>query len=198
MFLSGVLITVPIIVTVVVLHFLFEKVDGILSPIVERVFGYTVPGMGLAATILLILLIGVLGRNVVGSRIVGIGEGIISRTPLARTVYGAAKQLVQAVAQPEHQRFNRAVLIEYPRRGIYAVGFASGRTQLRAGGRDEELVAIFVPSTPTPVTGFVVLVPRGEVMELGMPAEDAFKFLVSGGLTAPAELGGAVPRMVEA
>lgn len=197
-FLSGVLITVPVIVTVVVLHFLFTIVDGVLSPMVGRIFGYSVPGMGLVATILLILLIGILGRNVVGSRLVGLGERVIERMPVARTVYMAAKQLVEAVARPEAKRFNRAVLIEYPRRGLYTIGFASGRTQLSTNGQNERLVAVFVPSTPTPVTGYVVLVPAGEVVELSMSAEEAIKFLVSGGLAAPPALRRETRNMVEA
>ncbi len=197
-FLSGVLIAVPVIVTVFVLHFLFTIVDGILSPIVGKILGYSVPGMGLVATILLILLIGILGRNVVGTRLVGLGERIIVRMPLARTVYTAAKQLVEAVARPEEKRFNRAVLIEYPRRGIYTIGFASGRTKLTTNGQDERLVAVFVPSTPTPVTGYVVLVPADEVVELTMSAEEAVKFLVSGGLAAPPELRRDAHNLVEA
>jgi uncharacterized membrane protein len=198
MFLSGVLITVPIIVTYVVLNFLFENVDGILSPLVERAFGYSVPGMGLVATFLIILLIGILGRNVVGSRFVTAGEAMINRMPVARTIYGAAKQLVEAVTHPDHDRFKHAVLIEYPRKGLYQIGFASGKTSLQAGATEEELVAIFIPSTPTPVTGFVVLVPRGDVIELSMSAEEAIKFLVSGGLVAPSTLTSADKNFVEA
>lgn len=198
MFVSGVLITVPVIITVIVLQFLFTNVDGILSPFVKRVFGYTVPGMGLTATILLIMLVGVLGRNVAGSRLVGIGERIITRTPVARTVYGAAKQLVEAVTLPEHKQFKRVVAIEYPRRGIYAIGFATGRTRMPANGENGELVAVFIPSTPTPVSGMVVLVPQNEVIELDTSTEDAIKFLVSGGLALPSRFGRATSDMVEA
>ena len=113
MFLSGVLITVPIIVTYVVLNFLFENVDGILSPLVERAFGYSVPGMGLVATILLILLIGILGRNVVGSRFVKVAEAMINRMPVARTIYGAAKQLVEAVTNPASTSARETMILSH-------------------------------------------------------------------------------------
>jgi uncharacterized membrane protein len=106
--------------------------------------------------------------------------------------------LVEAVTKPNEDRFKRTVLIEYPRKGTYAIGFASGRTRLQTGATSEELVAIFVPSTPTPVTGFVVLIPRRDVVELAMSAEDAIKFLVSGGLAAPSALTRADHNMVEA
>ena len=185
MFLSGILITIPLIVTFYVLNFLFQQVDGLLSPVVSKVFGYSVPGMGLIATILLIILIGILGRNVMGLRLVAMGERLINRMPIARTIHSAAKQLMEAVTSPKHQRFNRVVLIEYPRRGIFALAFASGQTQLSQNGEHRDLTTVFVPSTPTPVTGFVVMLPTEDILYLSITPEEAIKFLVSGGLASP-------------
>lgn len=180
--------TVPVIITVLILNFLFRQVDGILSPAVSRALGYSIPGMGLLATLALILLVGVLARNVVGSRLFGLSELLFVRTPLVRAVYSAAKQLVEAVALPQRTSFKRAVLFEYPRRGTYILGFASARTHLKEGPVTGDLVAIFVPSTPTPVTGFMIFVPANEVYELAMPTEDIVKMIVSGGITTPPEL----------
>jgi len=197
-FVSGILVTVPIIVTWFVLNFLFHTLDGILEPILVRLVGYEIPGMGLIATILVIFLIGVLVRNVVGSRVVGFGELLFVRTPLVRTVYSAAKQLVEAVASPERKAFTRAVMIEYPRKGLYMIGFASGHTRLTGKDPTEELVAVYLPSTPTPVTGWVVLVPADEVIELGMSSEEAIKYIVSGGFATPPTIDRTRPGMVEA
>ena len=188
MFVSGVLVIVPIIATVIVLNFLFHTVDGILSPILERFLGYSIPGMGLLATILLILLAGAFARNVIGSRLFSVGELLFVRTPLVRTVYSAAKQLVEAVTVPQRKVFQRAVLVEYPRKGIYAIGFAAAETNLQDGPLTGKLVAIFVPSTPTPVTGFVIMVPADEVYELDISTENVIKMLVSGGIATPADL----------
>jgi uncharacterized membrane protein len=188
MFVSGVLVTVPIIVTIIVLHFLFRQVDGILSPVLRRFLGYSIPGMGLIATILLILLAGAFARNVIGSRLFSIGELLFVRTPLVRTVYSAAKQLVEGVTSPQRKVFQRAVLVEYPRKGIYQFGFAAARTYLADGPVTGDLVAVFIPSTPTPVTGFVILVPAADVHELSTPTEGVIKALVSGGIAAPSEL----------
>lgn len=188
MFVSGVLVIVPIIATVIVLNFLFHTVDGILSPILERFLGYSIPGMGLLATILLILLAGAFARNVIGSRLFSVGELLFVRTPLVRTVYSAAKQLVEAVTVPQRKVFQRAVLIEYPRKGMYAIGFAAAETFLHDGPATGKLVAIFVPSTPTPVTGFVIMVPADEVYELDISTENVIKMLVSGGIATPADL----------
>lgn len=197
-FVSGILVTVPIIVTWFVLQFLFRTLDGILRPLLVRLVGYEIPGMGLIATIVVIFLIGLLVRNVVGSRVVGFGELLFVRTPLVRTVYSAAKQLVEAVASPERKAFTRAVMIEYPRKGVYVIAFASGRTRLAGKGRTEELVAVYLPSTPTPVTGWVVLVPAGEVIELGMSSEEAIKYIVSGGFATPPVIHRTRADMVEA
>jgi len=188
MFLSGVLVIVPIIATVIVLNFLFHTVDGILSPVLERFLGYSIPGMGLLATILLILLAGALARNVIGSRLFSIGELLFVRTPLVRTVYSAAKQLVEAVTGSQRKVFQRAVLVEYPRKGIYAIGFAAAESNLHGAPISGKMVAIFIPSTPTPVTGFVIMVPADEVYELDISTENVIKMLVSGGIATPAEL----------
>jgi uncharacterized membrane protein len=188
MFVSGVLVIVPIIATVIVLNFLFHTVDGILSPVLERFLGYSIPGMGLLATILLILLAGAFARNVIGSRLFSVGELLFVRTPLVRTVYSAAKQLVEAITLPQRKVFQRAVLVEYPRKGIYAIGFAAAKTLLNDGPLAGKLVAIFVPSTPTPVTGFVIMVPADEVYELDISTENVIKMLVSGGIATPPEL----------
>ena len=191
-FISGIVVTVPVIITVIVLNFLFLQVDGILSPILKRFLGKTIPGMGLVATILLVLLVGILVRNVVGSRLFGFSELLFIRTPLVRAVYSAAKQLVEAVTLPQRKVFERAVMIEYPRKGTFVIGFAAARTRLPSvTGREAdspasgELIAVFVPSTPTPITGFVVFVPTDEVYELDISNEEAIKMLVSGGLATP-------------
>lgn len=188
MFVSGVLVTVPIIVTLIVLHFLFRQVDGILEPLLRRILGYSIPGMGLIATILLIMLVGLLARSLIGTRLFSLGELLFVRTPLVRAIYAAAKQLVEAVALPKRKVFNRAVLIEHPRKGMYAIGFAAARTSIKSGPVTGDLIAVFVPSTPTPVTGFVVMVPANEVYELTTSNEDIIKALVSGGIATPPEL----------
>lgn len=194
MFVSGIIVTVPVIVTVIVLNFLFEQVDGILEPLLRRLLGYSIPGMGLLATILLILLAGLLVRNVVGSRLFSFGELLFVRTPLVRAVYSAAKQLVEAVALPSRKVFDRAVLIEYPRKGMYAIGFAAARTHVPHGPVTGDMIAVFIPSTPTPVTGFVVMVPKDEVYEIDATTEEIIKALVSGGIATPPVLNRADDR----
>ena len=197
-FVSGILVVVPVTVTLFVLYFLFQKIDGLLSPLFHKYLGYSVPGMGFLATLLVIFVVGVIARNVIGSRLFGLGELVFVRTPLVRAVYTAAKQLIEAVTSTERKAFNRAVMIEYPRPGMYTIGFASGQTELRTGDRAEAMIAIFVPSTPTPVTGFVVMLPASEVHSLTMSTEEAIKYIVSGGFATPPVITRSVPSMLEA
>lgn len=197
-FVSGVLVTVPIILTWFVLEFLFRTLDGILKPLLTRLVGVEIPGMGLIATILVIFLAGVLVRNVVGSRVVGFGELLFVRTPLVRTVYSAAKQLVEAVARPDRKAFTRAVLIEYPRQGVYVIGFASGHTRMDASPAGDDLIAVYLPSTPAPVSGWVVLVPARDVFELGISTEEAIQYIVSGGFATPPVLHRSGPESTKA
>jgi len=185
-FVSGVLVVVPLILTYVVLRFLFEAIDGILLPIVFHMFGYTIPGLGIIATLLLILLTGFFIRSIVGSTLYKHGDRVLARIPVIRIVYLAAKQLIEAITIPQIESFKEVVMIEYPRRGLYIIGFATSRTRCIMDGSDEQkLVGVFVPSTPTPVSGFVVFVPENEVTTLQITVEEAIKLLVSGGIVTP-------------
>lgn len=197
-FVSGILVVVPVTVTLFVLYFLFQKIDGLLSPLFVKYLGFSLPGMGFVATLLLIFIAGIIARNVIGGRLFGLGELIFVRTPLVRAVYTAAKQLLETVTSTERKAFNRAVMIEYPRSGVYTIGFASSKPELQTGERNQKMLAIFVPSTPTPVTGFVVLVPASEVFELHMTTEEAIKYIVSGGFAAPPVINRSVTSMSEA
>ncbi len=186
-FVSGVLVVVPLILTYVVLRFLFESFDGILSPVVERVFGYHIPGLGIITTILLILLTGFFTRNFLGARIYRFGDNILTRTPIIRIFYLAAKQLIEAITIPNIKSFKEVVMIEYPRVGSYALGFATARIKIDAVSQ-KNLVGVFVPSTPTPVSGIVIFVPEDEVHRLDLTIEEGIKMIVSGGIVTPDSL----------
>ncbi|HSG98503.1 MAG TPA: DUF502 domain-containing protein [candidate division Zixibacteria bacterium] len=189
-FISGALIVAPLIITYLALKFLFEAIDGILSPYLHDLLGYDIPGLGLVTTVLLILLVGVLTRNYFGSRVVRIGERLISAFPVVRPVYLAAKQLVEGVSLPSKRAFKEVALVEYPRRGAWALSFVVGRPLRRIDGVDSPGVCLFVPSTPTPISGMVIVVAPEEVILLDMTVEEGIKFLVSGGIASPEMLSG--------
>jgi uncharacterized membrane protein len=183
-FLSGVLVVVPLILTYVVLRFLFENIDGIMSPVIERVFGYHVPGLGIITTILIIILTGFFTCNLVGAKIYKMGDKVLTRTPLIRIFYLAAKQLIEAITMPNVNSFKEVVMIEYPRKGTYALGFATARIKMDETG-STRLIGVFVPSTPTPVSGIVVFVPENDVIHSNLTIEEGIKMIVSGGIVTP-------------
>ncbi len=185
-FLSGVLVVVPLILTYLVLRFLFETVDGILSPLIFKLLGYSIPGLGIIATVLIILLMGVITRNLVGAKLYGYGDKMLTKTPLIRIIYSAAKQLIEAVSVPNIKTFKEVVMIEYPRRGLYAVGFATAKIKFQGGKEgDRRLVGVFIPSTPTPMTGTVVFIAEEDVMCMDITVEEGIKLIVSGGIVSP-------------
>ncbi len=184
-FISGVLVVVPVILTFIVLRFLFETIDGILKTYLHNILGYYRTGLGVLTIALLILLFGVLTRNYVGSRIYRAGDRLLVRMPIIRPIYSAAKQLLEAMTTSTGGSFKEVGLVEYPRKGAYQLCFVSRYFELDVEGEKRKFVAVFVPSTPTPVSGMVVIVPVEEVLRLDMSVEDGIKFLVSGGVASP-------------
>lgn len=186
-FLSGMLVVVPLILTYVVLRFLFDIIDGILSPYIVRFLGYSIPGLGIISTILIIILTGFFVRSIVGASIYKYGDNLLTKLPIVRIFYLAAKKLIEALAQPNNEAFKEVVMFEYPRRGIWAVGFLTSKIKFVNGSEDQqiELIGVFVPSTPTPISGIVIFAPRKDIVSLDITVEDGLKLIVSGGIVAP-------------
>jgi uncharacterized membrane protein len=187
-FLSGILVIVPLIITVWVLRFLFIRVDGLLSPFLTKLLGYNIPGLGVVATIILIFLAGFFTANVIGLRLFRIWEIFLIKTPLVRTIYGSSKQLVEAMTTTEKDSFKQVVLVEFPRKGMFCLGFLTRGIEVERKDTKDELMAVFIPSTPTPFTGWTMLFPKGEVFPLDMTIEEGIKFFVSGGIASPERL----------
>jgi len=186
-FISGLLVVVPLILTFVLLRALVEFIDSLLLPLVVKALGhsYDFPFVGVIVTIMLILLSGILTANVLGGRLVWLWEKMISKIPIVSFVYSAAKQLVQALSIPHNKSFKSVVMVEYPRKGTYALGFLVNQTKLVSSNNEQKLLSVFIPSTPTPISGIVVLFPEDEVIHLKMTIEEGVKFFVSGSIISP-------------
>jgi uncharacterized membrane protein len=193
--LAGLLILAPVYLTIYVLVLLFRFMDGIFAPLIDRTIGtfigergIHIPGLGILLTLIVILFLGWLSKQVLGRRILDIVESLIRRIPIAKSVYGATKGVLEAVSRDQADAFKRVVLIEYPRRGIYGIGFVTG-TAARWTGDDprlnEELVPVFVPTTPNPTSGFLLMVPPQEIVECTMTVEEGIRMVVSGGILQP-------------
>lgn len=183
-FISGILVIVPLIITYQVLKFLLGSIDGILAPLMSYL-GYNIPGLGILVMLLLILLAGVLTRGMIGRQLVHTWERLLVRLPLVRTVYSSSKQLLSSLYEPRDHKFRRVVIIPYPRHGMYCFAFAGSDISLDATNEPGEYVAVFVPSTPTPFTGFTLMVKKEEVFPIDISVEESIKFVVSGGVVRP-------------
>ena len=182
---AGVLVIVPLIITYVVLRFLLSSIDGLLSPALIKYLGYDIPGLGIVIVILLIIVTGVLTHGVIGRQLVSLWDRLLGRVPFVRTIYLASKQLLQSITNPQESMFQRVVIVPYPRSGMYTLAFASSEVTLDSVPGNGSFVAVFVPSTPTPFTGFTYIVKKEEVYPTNISVEDAVKFIVSGGIVTP-------------
>ncbi|MDZ8188367.1 MAG: DUF502 domain-containing protein [Nostoc sp. ChiSLP02] len=156
--------------------------DG-LHPILVNILNLTV---GLAVPLLSILVIGLMARNIAGRWLLDFGERLLQAIPLAGQVYKTLKQLLETILKDSNGKFRRVVLVEYPRRGIWAIGFVTGAISSDIQAKmSRPMLSVFIPTTPNPTTGWYAAVPEDEAIELGMSIEDAFKIVVSGGIVAP-------------
>lgn len=194
MLVAGLLILTPVAVTVFVLIQIFRFMDGIFAPVVSRVLGRAlgeelpvhIPGLGLLLTLLLILVLGWLSTHVAGRRLLRMGERLVLRLPVAKSIYGATKGILEAVSQDQTETFKRVVLIEYPKPELYALAFVTGG--VRWGAVDErldDLLLVFMPTTPNPTSGFLLLVPRHQATDLPISVEDGIRMVISGGILPP-------------
>lgn len=184
-FLSGLLVVAPIILTFLIFKFLFNLVDGLLAPVISKLLGYYAVGLGLLITLLLILLAGVLTRNFMGAAIHKMFDSVLARLPVISSIYSGAKQLLEAVTIPSKGSFKEVVLVQYPRKGVYAVGMVTKRVEIKIEGAMQTFVAVLIATTPTPFSGMAILVPEEETIPVEMSIEDALKYLVSGGVVSP-------------
>lgn len=183
---AGVIVLLPAAVTFYILWVLFRFLDGAAGEFVLRITGWDVPGLGVLLTLTLVLLAGILTRSFMGRAIIRVGERLMTRIPLVRSVYLTVKQVVDAFCGRQQKAFRQVVLLEYPRKGVYAIAFLTGETRGEAEKKiGKQLVNIFLPTTPNPTSGFFLLVPKEELIFLDMPVEDGIKMVVSGGIVTP-------------
>jgi uncharacterized membrane protein len=190
-FLAGLLVLIPLVVTIEILSWLFNLLDGFLGPYLYAWLGRPMPGLGLIATVVLVFAIGVVTTNIIGRRMMRAVDEALQRIPLVRSIYSMTKHVSDSLLQARTVAFQQVVLIEYPRRGLYQIGFVTGRIEgslqeQLAATAGERLVSVFVPATPNPVAGYLVLLPEREVHVLGISVQDGLKLVISGGLAAPA------------
>ncbi len=188
---AGILVWAPLAVTFVLLRFVVGLMDRSLLLLPqqyrpEALLGFPIPGLGVILTIIVLLITGVLAANFVGRAFVGGWESMLDRIPVVRSIYSAAKNFAEMVFSDSSQSFKKVLLIQYPRKGLYSLAFQTatklGEVQGRTG---EEIVCCFVPTTPNPTSGFIVIVPKKDVTVLDMEVDEALKMIISLGVVVP-------------
>ena len=188
---GGLLVWIPILITFWVLRFLSGILDQSLLLLPpswrpEAVFGTYVPGVGVVLSLLVLFLTGLLVKNLFGSQMVRGMESLVRRIPVIGAVYGGAKTFSETVLTDKGRSFKQVVIVEFPRKGVYSIGFITSHELEEAQAKTEQVVTcVFVPTTPNPTTGFIILVPRDEVTYMDMTVDEAFKMLLTLGVVVP-------------
>ncbi|HEC17394.1 MAG TPA: DUF502 domain-containing protein [Sedimenticola sp.] len=188
---AGLLVWVPLVITVLVVQLLIQWADSslLLLPKAyrpENLLGFSVPGLGVALTVVILLLTGAVVANFFGRRLIALWERILDSIPLVRSVYSAAKQLAETMFAADSNSFRKVLLVEFPRRGLWTLAFQTGTDIGEAQektGRD--VVNVYVPTTPNPTGGYFVMVPREDVRELDMSVDEGLRMLISMGAVVP-------------
>ena len=192
-FLTGLLVTAPIIITIyvtwLVIAFIDVKVASLLPEYLDfrKALPFQIPGLGLLIVIFVITLIGAITPGLIGRNLLKLGEMILFKTPIIRTVYSSIKQIMETVMSTNSKSFKEVVLVEYPRQDIWVIAFvtSSVKGEIDDKIRKSDLVSIFVPTTPNPTSGFLLFVAKKDLIYLKMPVEQAVKLVISGGIVSP-------------
>lgn len=191
-FLTGILVTAPSVITFyaayVVVSFIDNTVTGLLPDIYNpnTYLPFSVPGVGLIVLFTSLVVIGFLTANFLGRLLLKWGEAVLDQMPVIRNVYGAIKQILETVLRSQSTAFREVVLVEYPRTGLWCIGFVSGTTKGEVQSiTANEMINVFIPTTPNPTSGFLLFVPRKDLTTLNMTVEEGIKMVVSGGIITP-------------
>lgn len=186
-FINGLLILLPGVITVYVLVFSLVTIDGILGNVITKLVGYHIPGAGSILTILLILGTGIVTTNVIGRKIFQWAERVFLKIPILNTIYQGVEQIVKAFSNStEVQKFQRAVLVQYPQTGLYAMGFVTNENIPEFNSAlKEDTTTVFIPTTPNPTSGVCMVVSTKDCIPLDISVEDAFKTIISAGIVSP-------------
>ncbi|MBA84991.1 DUF502 domain-containing protein [Thalassobius sp. S69A] len=201
-FLTGLVVIAPVGLTIWLVWTLMGWIDSVVLPLVPERFqpepyiGINLRGVGIFFGIVFTIIIGWVAKGLLGRSLIRWAESLVHRLPVVRSIYSGAKQIAETVFAQSERSFEKACLIEYPRRGIWAIGFVSTQAKgevATRGGTDSPLMSIFVPTTPNPTSGFLLFFPKEDVIELDMSVEDAAKLVISAGLVYPNPKNPATP-----
>lgn len=189
--LTGLVVWLPIVVTLYVVIFIVGIMDKSIHLLPDRVqptqlFGFHIPGIGILLTLIVLFVTGMLVTNFLGQKLLKMWEGVLGRIPLVRTIYAGVKQILEALIEPSGKAFRKVYLIEYPRKGIWSIAFQTGAGAHEISKKvQKEILTLFLPTTPNPTSGFLLMVPKDDAHELNMSVDQAMKMVISLGVVQP-------------
>jgi uncharacterized membrane protein len=175
---AGILVVVPIIIAILILVWLFNYIDNIAQPVAESLLGRTIPGLGFGILVLLIYLTGVVATSLIGNRLIRYGESLLARVPLFRYLYTGIRQILQSFTSPREGGFLQVVLVEFPKKGMRAIGFVTSESRVESG---EKLFSVFIPTSPNPTSGYLEIVRESDIIKTDISVDDALKMVLSAG-----------------
>ena len=184
-FFRGLIILLPLLVTIWLIVLIFSFSDSILGNFITIVAGRPIPGLGLVLTILFVLITGYFSSYIIGANIFKLGEELLYRVPIVKSIYSASKQIndILFTHADTSEKFRHVCLVEYPRKGVYAIGFITSDTSAKIEQKlKRKMINVFIPTTPTPATGFLIIVPAQDVILLDMKMDEAFRYIISAGV----------------
>ncbi len=185
-FITGIVVVLPLAGSLYILYFIFSLINQGTGPSIEMIFGRKLPGVGVIFSFLLIFLVGLFARNFIGRKIISYGEKILLKIPLFNSIYISIKNVLDAIFNENFSSFKKPVLCEYPRKGIYSIGFLTKDSSPYFDTiTGQELYNVFLPTTPNPTTGMFIMVPINEGIILDLTIEEALKLIISGGIINP-------------
>ena len=189
---AGLVVTVPIGLTIWIFAWLFTQIDQLLRPWVTKIFGHQIIGVGFGVIVALVLIVGLIATNVMGKRIVHWGESLLAKIPISRTVYEGIRQIIQSFSATDKSGFLQVVMVEYPRKGIHTIAFITNEHIDESG---KKMVNVFIPNSPNPMSGFLHIFDDSEIIRTSLTIEEGLKMVVSAGRMSPKEVG---DKMVQA
>jgi len=175
---AGILVVVPIIIAILILVWLFNYIDNMAQPVAESLLGRTIPGLGFGILVLLIYLTGVVATSLIGNRLIRYGESLLARVPLFRYLYTGIRQILQSFTSPREGGFLQVVLVEFPKKGMRAIGFVTSESRVESG---ENLLTVFIPTSPNPTSGYLEIVRENDIIKTNISIDDALKMVLSAG-----------------
>jgi len=181
-FVTGLLVVVPVAASILILIWVFDGIDHILQPVIRAIAGHDIRGVGFGVAIVLIFVVGIVARNFIGRRLMRYGNYLMMRVPVLRGLYSGIRQIMQTVASPDKPSFLQVVLVEFPRKDIWALGFITKEVTTENG---EKFLNVLIPHSPTPWSGSFEIVKEKDIIRTQIAVDDAVKMIVSGGMTTP-------------